>query len=174
MSKTDTGSKQFREIQGELSAAGMNFAVVVSRFNTFITERLLDGAIDALNRSGASEKNVDVVRVPGALELPIAALKLAQTGRYNAVICLGAVIRGETTHYDHVCNETSKGVAEASMGTGVPIAFGVITVENLEQAVDRAGLKSGNKGFEAAMTAIEMGNLLKKISGIGGSRARKK
>ena len=163
MSQTNNGKKKYREIQGELTAAGLRFAVVSSRFNSFITERLLDGALDALERAGAALDGVDVVRVPGALELPIAAKHLAESGRYNAVICLGAVIRGETTHFEHVCNEASKGIAAASLASGVPISFGVLTVENLEQAVDRAGLKSGNKGFEAAMTAIEMANLLKKI-----------
>ncbi len=166
MSQPKTGNKKFSEIQGELNAAGLHFAVVVSRFNEFITDRLLSGALDALDRSGAGADSVDVVRVPGALELPIAAQTLAQTGRYNAVICLGTVIRGETTHFEHVSNEASKGVAAASLGTGIPISFGVLTVENLEQAVDRAGLKSGNKGFEAAMTAVEMANLLKKISAL--------
>ena len=163
-----------REIQGELTAGGLRFAVVVSRFNAFITERLLGGALDALERAGATADNVDVVRVPGALELPLAAQKLAETGRYDALVCLGTVIRGDTTHFEHVCNEASKGVAEASLGTGVPIAFGVLTVENLEQAVDRAGLKSGNKGFEAAMTAIEMANLLKKVKSLSAPPPKKR
>jgi len=170
MSQTENGKKRFREIVGELTAAGSRFAIVVSRFNAFITERLLDGALDALRRAGAGEADIDVVRVPGALELPLAAQRLAETGHYHAVICLGTVIRGETTHFEHVCNEASKGIAAASLGTGVPISFGVLTVENLDQAVDRAGLKSGNKGFEAAMTAIEMANLLKKIS-LGSQKA---
>ena len=173
MAETGNGKKSFREIQGELTATGLRFAVVTSRFNSFITERLLSGALDALNRSGASADAVDVVRVPGALELPLAAQKLAQTGVYDAIVCLGTVIRGETTHFEHVCNETSKGIATASLGSGVPISFGVLTVENLEQAVDRAGLKSGNKGFEAATTAIEMANLLKKIQQLSAVPSRK-
>ncbi len=163
MSQTGREDKQYREIQGELTATGLRFAVVTSRFNAFVTDRLLAGALDALNRSGAGQDSVDVVRVPGAFEIPVAAKTLAETGRYHAVICLGAVMRGDTTHFEHISTEASKGVAAAALSTGVPISFGILTVENLEQAVDRAGLKSGNKGFEAAMTAIEMANLLKKV-----------
>ncbi len=164
--------KNYREIQGELTATGLRFAVVTSRFNAFITERLLDGALDALNRAGAGGDSIDVVRVPGAFEIPVAAKNLAATGRYNAVICLGTVIRGETTHFEHISNEASKGVAAAALESGIPISFGVLTVENLEQAVDRAGLKSGNKGFEAAMTAIEMANLLKKVKSLSSASTR--
>jgi 6,7-dimethyl-8-ribityllumazine synthase len=156
-------SKGPRELQGELTAAGLRFAVVVSRFNSFVTDRLLNGALDALERAGASAGDVEVVRVPGAMEIPLAARHLAQTGRYDALVCLGAVIRGETPHFEYVSAEASRGVAQASLAAGVPMAFGILTVETLEQAVDRAGLKSGNKGFEAAMTAVEMANLVRKI-----------
>lgn len=150
-------------IQGELQAEGLKFAVVVSRFNDFITGRLLDGAVDALVRHGAKEEDIEVVKVPGAFEIPLVAMKLASKGSYNAVICLGTVIRGATPHFDYVAAEVSKGVASASMETGVPIAFGVITSDTIEQAVERAGTKSGNKGFDAAITAIEMAQVLKKL-----------
>jgi len=166
MAQREYSQKRYREIQGDLTAAGLRFAVVVSRFNGFVTERLLDGALDALSRAGASPEAIDVVRVPGAFEIPVAARRLAETGRYHALICLGAVLRGDTTHFEHVSTEASKGVAAAALGCGVPMAFGILTVENLEQAVDRAGLKSGNKGFEAAMSAIEMANLLQKVDGL--------
>jgi 6,7-dimethyl-8-ribityllumazine synthase len=154
---------KYRELTGELTAAGLRFAIVVSRFNGFVTERLLNGAVDALTRSGAKPAEIDVARVPGAMEIPLAAEQLAGTGRYDAIVCLGAVIRGETPHFEYVCAESSRGVAQASLRAGVPISYGILTVENLEQAVDRAGLKSGNKGFEAAMSAVEMANLLRKI-----------
>lgn len=150
-------------IQGELQAKGLKFAVVVSRFNDFITGKLLDGAVDALLRHGAKEDDIDVVRVPGAFEIPLAAKKAAAKNAYNAVICLGTVIRGATPHFDYVAAEVSKGVAAASLETGVPIAFGVITSDTIEQAVERAGTKSGNKGFDAAMTAIEMAQVMKKL-----------
>lgn len=169
MSQPGDGHKKYREIQGELTAAGLRFAVVVSRFNAFVTDRLLEGALDALHRSGAAERSVDVVRVPGAFEIPVTAKHLAETGRYNAIICLGTVMRGDTTHFEHISTEASKGVAAAALASGVPMSFGILTVENLEQAVDRAGLKSGNKGFEAAMTAVEMANLLKKVKGLKSS-----
>ncbi|MSO20439.1 MAG: 6,7-dimethyl-8-ribityllumazine synthase [Acidobacteria bacterium] len=152
-----------RELQGELSAAGLRLAVLVGRFNSFVTERLLSGALDALTRAGASD--VDVVRVPGAMEIPVAARHLAETGNYDAIVCLGAVIRGDTPHFDYVCAESARGVTQVMLETGIPLAYGILTVDSLEQAVDRAGLKSGNKGFDAAMTAIEMGNLVKKIYG---------
>ena len=154
---------RYRELQGELTAAGLRFAVVVSRFNAFITDRLLQGALDALRRAGADEEAITVVRVPGAFEIPVAAKHLAQTGRYDAIVCLGTVIRGETPHFEYISAEASKGVAAAAFESGVPMSFGILTVENLEQAVDRAGLKSGNKGFEAAMSAVEMANLIRKI-----------
>ena len=163
MSQADRPSIKYREIQGELTAAGLRFAIVVSRFNAFITERLLQGALDALNRSGAPGEHIDLVRVPGAFEIPVAAKHLAQTGRYHAIICLGAILRGDTPHFEYICAEASKGIAAAALESGIPMSFGILTVETLEQAVDRAGLKSGNKGFEAAMTAIEMANLLRKI-----------
>jgi 6,7-dimethyl-8-ribityllumazine synthase len=150
-------------ISGELSAAGLRFAVVVSRFNGFITERLAAAALDALERAGAASKDVDEVRVPGAFELPLISKKLALTGRYDALIAIGCVIRGETSHYDYVCSETSRGLQLAQMDTGVPIMFCVLTCDTLEQAIDRAGLKGGNKGFEAGLAAIEMAHLSRKL-----------
>ena len=174
MGNAKNESKKYREIQGELTAAGLRFALVVSRFNAFITERLLDGALDALHRAGAEGGGIDVVRVPGAFEIPVTARRLAETGRYNAIVCLGAVIRGDTPHFEHISTETSKGIAASALTSGIPMSFGVLTVENLEQAVDRAGLKSGNKGFEAAMTAVEMANLLKKVKGPPSRRAGKR
>ena len=150
-------------LEGELQAKGLKFAIVVSRFNDFITSKLLDGAKDALLRHGAKDDDIDVARVPGSFEIPLIAKKLASKGTYNAIICLGTVIRGATPHFDYVAAEVSKGIATASMETGVPIAFGVITSDTIEQAVERAGTKSGNKGFDAAITAIEMAQLLKKI-----------
>jgi len=172
--KPPTQPPQYRELQGELTAAGLRFAVIVSRFNSFVTERLLSGALDALHRAGAGDADIDVVRVPGAMEIPVAAKHLAQTGRYHALVCLGAVIRGETPHFEYVSAEASGGVARAALRSGVPMAFGILTVENLEQAVDRAGLKSGNKGFEAAMTAVEMANLLRKIDAGSAPATRKR
>lgn len=150
-------------IQGELSAELLKFGIVVSRFNDFVTSKLLDGAVDALLRHGAGEEDIEVVRVPGSFEIPLVAKRLAQKGGYDAVICLGAVIRGATPHFDYVAAEVSKGVAQASLETGVPIAFGVITADTIEQAVERAGSKAGNKGWDAAMTAIEMAQVLKRI-----------
>jgi len=150
-------------IQGELQAKGLKFAVVVSRFNDFITSKLLDGAVDALVRHGAKEEDIEVVKVPGAFEIPLTAKRLAAKGSYNAVICLGTVIRGATPHFEYVAAEVSKGVASASLETGIPIAFGVITSDTIEQAVERAGTKSGNKGFDAAITAIEMAQVMKKL-----------
>ena len=150
-------------IEGNITAEGLRFAIVASRFNEFITAKLLDGALDMLRRHGAAENAVDVVWVPGAFEIPLAAKKLAASGKYDAVICVGAVIRGATSHYDYVCNEVSKGVAQAGLSTGVPVIFGVVTTENIEQAVERAGTKAGNKGADGAMAAMEMANLLKKI-----------
>lgn len=150
-------------IQGDLQAKGLRFAIVVSRFNDFITSKLLDGAVDALVRHGAKEDDIEVVKVPGAFEIPLAAKKLASKNTYNAIICLGTVIRGATPHFDYVASEVSKGVASASLETGLPIAFGVITSDTIEQAVERAGTKSGNKGFDAAITAIEMAQVMKKL-----------
>jgi 6,7-dimethyl-8-ribityllumazine synthase len=162
------------KIDGELSAAGLRFGVAVSRFNSFITERLLAAALDALERAGAASKDVDVVRVPGAFELPLTSKRLAQTGKYDALIAIGCVIRGETAHYDYVCSETSRGLQLAQMDTGVPVIFCVLTVDTLEQAIDRAGLKGGNKGFEAGLAAIEMGRLSKKLRGAGANATPKK
>ncbi len=152
-----------KRLEGELQAKGLKFAIVVSRFNDFITSKLLDGAKDALLRHGAKEEDIDIARVPGSFEIPLIARKLASKGTYNAVICLGTVIRGATPHFEYVAAEVSKGVAAASMETGVPIAFGVITSDTIEQAVERAGTKSGNKGWDAAITAIEMAQLIKKL-----------
>ena len=152
----------------------MRFGIAASRFNSFITERLLAAALDALERAGATNKDVDVVRVPGSFELPLTSKKLAQTGKYDALIAIGCVIRGETAHYDYVCSETSRGLQLAQMDTGVPVIFCVLTVDTLEQAIDRAGLKSGNKGFEAGLAAIEMGRLSKKLHGAATSAPAEK
>ena len=152
-----------RVLEGQLSASGLRFAIIVSRFNSFITERLLGGAMDALTRTGANADDIDLVRVPGSWEVPIVAGELARQKRYDGIICLAAVIRGETPHFDYVASEAAKGIAHVSTDTGVPVAFGVLTTNTLEQAVDRAGAKSGNKGFDAAMTAIEMANLMKTL-----------
>jgi 6,7-dimethyl-8-ribityllumazine synthase len=149
--------------EGQLSAAGLRFAIVVSRFNSFITDRLLGGAMDALQRAGGSQETIDVVKVPGSWEIPLVAGELARQHRYDAVICLSAVIRGDTPHFDYVAAEAAKGIAHVSSETGVPVAFGVLTTNTLEQAIDRAGAKGGNKGFDAAMTAIEMANLLRTL-----------
>jgi len=151
------------KIDGGLSAAGFRFGIVVSRFNNFITDRLLAATVDALERAGAASKDVDVVRVPGAFELPLVSKKLASTGKYDALVAIGCVIRGETTHYDYVCSETSRGLQLAQMDTGIPIMFCVLTCDTLEQAIDRAGLKGGNKGFEAGLAAIEMAHLSRKL-----------
>ncbi|MDA8427868.1 MAG: 6,7-dimethyl-8-ribityllumazine synthase [Geobacteraceae bacterium] len=147
--------------EGKLDAKGLTFGIIVSRFNSFICERLLEGAVDALIRHGGDDKNIHVARVPGAFEIPLAAKKMVESGKYNAIICLGAVIRGSTPHFDYVASEVSKGVASVSLDSGVPIAFGVLTTDTIEQAVERAGTKAGNKGFEAAVTAIETANLFK-------------
>jgi 6,7-dimethyl-8-ribityllumazine synthase len=151
------------KIDGGLSAAGLRFAIVVSRFNSFITERLLQGALDALQRAGATDQDVDVVHVPGSFELPLAAKKLAAAGRHNALIAIGCILRGETAHYDYVCSETARGLQLAQMDSGVPIMFCVLTCDTLEQAIDRAGLKGGNKGFEAGLGAVEMAQLMRKL-----------
>lgn len=150
---------------GDLSAAGLRFAIVVSRFNSFITERLLAGCLDALRRSGANMAEVELVYVPGSWEMPVTARALARLQRFDAIICLGAVIRGDTPHFDYVAGQAASGLAHVAAETGIPVAFGVLTTNTVEQAVDRAGAKSGNKGFDAAMTAIEMANLLRKING---------
>jgi len=146
------------------SASELKFAVVTARFNEFITSKLLGGACDCLTRHGVPEENMDTIWVPGAFEIPLASLKAAKSGKYDAIIALGAVIRGSTTHYDYVCAEVSKGVASVSMTTGIPVIFGVITTENIEQAVERAGTKSGNKGWDAAMGAIETASLIRELN----------
>ncbi len=151
-----------RIIEGELNAQGLKFGIVVSRFNDFITSKLLDGAIDALVRHGAETEHIDVLKVPGSFEIPLAAKRMATKGIYDAVICLGAVIRGATPHFDYVAAEVSKGIASVSLETNCPVAFGVVTTDTIEQAVERAGTKSGNKGWDAALTAIEMARLMRR------------
>jgi len=149
--------------EGRLVGTGLKIGIVVSRFNEYITGKLLIGAQDALYRHGVDEENIDVAWVPGAFELPLVAKKMADSGNYDAVIALGTVIRGATTHYDYVCNEAAKGIAQASMTTGIPVIFGVVTTETIEQAIERAGTKAGNKGWDAAISAIEMANLMKQF-----------
>ncbi|MGP1908285.1 6,7-dimethyl-8-ribityllumazine synthase [Metabacillus sp. JX24] len=149
--------------EGNLVGSGLKVAVIVGRFNEFITSKLLSGATDALNRHGVEEENVEIAWVPGAFEIPLVAKKMAASNKYDAVITLGTVIRGSTTHYDYVCNEAAKGVSQASMSTGVPVIFGVLTTESIEQAIERAGTKAGNKGYEAAVAAIEMANLMRTL-----------
>ena len=150
-----------RTLDGEMVADGIKIGIVVARFNEFITSKLLGGAMDGLVRHGMDEDDVDVAWVPGAFEIPLIAKKMANSGKYDAVIALGAVIRGSTSHYDYVCNEVSKGVAAASMESGVPVMFGIVTTENIEQAIERAGTKAGNKGYDCALGAIEMVNLIR-------------
>lgn len=147
--------------EGKLIAQGLNFGIVTGRFNEFISSKLLAGAIDGLVRHGADESNIEVTWVPGAFEIPLIAQKMAASKKFDAVLCLGAVIRGSTTHYDYVCSEVSKGIAKVSLDTGIPVIFGVLTTDTIEQAIERAGTKAGNKGYDAAVTAIEMGNLMK-------------
>jgi 6,7-dimethyl-8-ribityllumazine synthase len=154
-----------KTLEGNLSAAGRRFGIVVSRFNEFITERLLRSAFDGLLRCGAKRKDIEVVRVPGSFEIPSAARTLAETRKYDAIICLGCLLRGDTAHYDVIVNEVTRGIGQSAQETGVPHAFGVLTCETLEQAIDRAGLKMGNKGFEAALAAVEMANLTKTVVG---------
>ena len=149
--------------EGNLQADGKKFGVVVARFNSFIAERLLDGALDTLHRSGVADDSVEVVRVPGAFEIPLTAQKMAKSGRYDGIICLGAVIRGATSHYDLVSNEAAKGIAQVSLEYEIPVIFGVITTDTIEQAIERAGSKAGNKGSEAAAVAIEMANVLQEF-----------
>jgi 6,7-dimethyl-8-ribityllumazine synthase len=150
-------------IEGKLNAEGLRVGIIVGRFNSFIGERLLEGAIDALIRHGADDAQITVARVPGAFEIPLAAQKMARSSKYDALICLGAVIRGSTPHFDYVASEVSKGIAHVSLETGVPVAFGVLTTDTIEQAIERAGTKAGNKGFDAAMTVIETVNLFKEM-----------
>ena len=156
--------KEINLVEGKLVAKdGMKVGIVASRFNEIIVNKLLGGAVDGLVRHGVSEDNITAVWVPGAFEIPVTAQKMAASGKYDAIICVGAVIRGDTTHYDYVCNEVSKGVAHVGLSTGVPTLFGVITTENIEQAIARAGSKAGNKGYDCALSAIEMVNLLAQI-----------
>lgn len=150
-------------IQGNLNSTGLKFAIVASRFNDFVTNRLLGGALDALERTGTSGDDITVVKVPGSFEIPLAARKLAAGKKFDAILCLGTLIRGETPHFEYISSEVTKGIAMVSLESGIPVIFGVLTADTLEQAIDRAGLKSGNKGFEAAMAAVEMANLLKQI-----------
>jgi 6,7-dimethyl-8-ribityllumazine synthase len=152
-----------KTFEGNISAEGLRFAIVVSRFNEFISSKLVGGALDALQRHGAKEEQIALVKVPGAFEIPMAAQRLARSGNYDAVICLGAVIRGATPHFDYVASEVSKGIAQVALDTGIPVAFGVLTTDSLEQAIERAGAKSGNKGWDAAMAAMEMVNLFKSM-----------
>ncbi len=152
-----------RVIEGKLDARGLKFGVVVSRFNDFIGERLLSGALDALLRSGADTNDIDIVKVPGSFEIPLAAKKLAKSQKYNGVICLGAVIRGATPHFEYISAEVTKGIATVSLECEIPISLGVITTDSIEQAIERAGSKSGNKGWDAAISAIEMANVLKEL-----------
>ena len=152
-----------KTLEGKLIAKGLKFGMVLSRFNNFIAERLLEGALDALKRSGAEEEDCTVARVPGAFEIPLAAKKMAKSGRYDAIICLGCVIRGATPHFEHIATEVTKGIAHLSLENEIPISFGVLITDTIEQAIERAGTKVGNKGFDAAMSAIEMANLMKEI-----------
>lgn len=162
-SDLEKGVNMPRIVEGRLSAEGFRFAIIVSRFNDFISSRLVEGAMDALNRHGAGEEQISIVKVPGAFEIPLVAKKLAGSGRFDALICLGAVIRGGTPHFDYVAAEVSKGIASVSLESKVPVTFGVLTTDNLEQAIERAGSKSGNKGYEAAVAAMELVNLFKEL-----------
>jgi 6,7-dimethyl-8-ribityllumazine synthase len=153
--------------EGKLNAGGFRFAIVASRWNDFISSRLLEGSLDALEKLGADEKRVEVFRVPGSFELSLTAAKLASSGRFDAVICLGTIIRGQTPHFDYIASEVARGVSQAAMQSGVPVIFGVVTADTLDQAIDRAGVKLGNKGFEAATTAVEMVNLYREVFGKG-------
>jgi len=152
-----------REISGDLSAKELKIGVVVARFNSFITERLLEGAVDCITRHGGSKDNIDVVRVPGAFEIPLITQKMAKTKKYDGIICLGAVIRGDTSHYDYVCNEAVKGISHVSLKSDIPVMFGILTTDSIEQAIERAGTKGGNKGFDSALGVIEMINLIKNL-----------
>ncbi len=153
-----------RELRGDLNAAGLRFGIVVSQFNAFITDRLLTGALDAFTRAGADEGQIEIVRVPGSFEIPLTAKKMAGNGRFDAIVCIGCVLRGETSHYDYVASETARGIQLAQLDTGVPMGFCVLTCDTLEQAIDRAGLKGGNKGYEAGLAAIEMARLSRSLS----------
>ena len=153
----------YNTIAGKLDASGLKTAIIASRFNDFVTGRLIEGAVDCLLRHGSGETDITVIRVPGSFEIPLAAKKTASSGKYDAVICLGALIRGQTPHFDYIAAEVTKGIAQVSLDTGLPVTFGVITADTLEQAIDRAGAKAGNKGFEAALGAVEMADLLRQI-----------
>ncbi|HVB88046.1 MAG TPA: 6,7-dimethyl-8-ribityllumazine synthase [Candidatus Dormibacteraeota bacterium] len=159
-------------VRGGLSAAGLHFGIVVSQFNGFITDRLLAGALDALQRAGAAEREVEIIRVPGSFEIPLASKKLAATGRCDAIICIGCILRGETAHFDYIASETARGIQLAQLDTGVPMSFCVLTCDTLEQAIDRAGLKGGNKGYEAGASAIEMASLSRMLSAKSGAPRR--
>lgn len=159
---------------GKLSAAGFHFGIVVSRFNNFITDRLLAAALDALGRAGAADKQIEIVRVPGSFEIPLAAKKLAATGRCDSIICIGCVLRGETAHFDYIASEVARGIQLAQLDSGVPMIFCVLTCDTLEQAIDRAGLKGGNKGFEAGLAAIEMADLARKLRPVSRSGGKSK
>jgi 6,7-dimethyl-8-ribityllumazine synthase len=174
-SSADPVADRIREkaVAGKLEARGLRVAIVVSRFNEFITERLLRSAYDGLVRCGTKEENIEIVRVPGAFEIPSAARTLAETGKWHAIICLGCLLRGDTAHYDVIVNEVARGIGQSAQETGVPHAFGVLTCDTLEQAIDRAGLKLGNKGLEAALTAIEMANLQRRVGVNTGTRKAK-
>lgn len=152
-----------KTIEGKLDAKGLKFGIVISRFNEFISSKLLSGCLDGLNRHGAEEENIEIIWAPGAFEIPVIASRLAQSNKYHAVICLGAVIRGGTPHFDYVAAEVSKGIAQVSLQSGKPVIFGVLTTDSLEQAIERAGTKGGNKGFDAALAAIEMANLFREL-----------
>ena len=154
-----------RKLEGKLVADGMKVGIVASRFNEFITAKLVSGAMDGLLRHDVKEEDIDAAWVPGAFEIPLIASKMAKSRKYDAVICVGAVIRGSTTHYDYVCNEVSKGIASVSLESGIPVLFGVLTTENIEQAIERAGTKAGNKGYDCALSAVEMVNLIRQIEG---------
>ena len=150
-------------IEGTLNAKGLRFAIVVSRFNDFINAKLLDGCLDALSRHGADDGKISIVRVPGSFEIPLMAKKLADSGNFDAIICLGAVIRGATPHFEYISAEVTKGIAKVTLDSGIPVSFGILTTDNIEQAIERAGTKSGNKGWDAALAAVEMVNLLKAL-----------
>lgn len=152
-------------IEGILDAKGLKFAILVTRFNSLISDRLLAGALDALSRTGCDPKHIEIIKVPGSWELPVVARELVSQKRHDAIICLSAVIRGDTPHFDYIATEAAKGLAQAAMESGIPVAFGVLTTDTLEQAIDRAGAKGGNKGFDAAMSAVEMGNLMRQLRG---------
>lgn len=149
--------------EGQLNGAGFRFAIIASRWNDFISSRLVEGALDALERLGVAEKKVELFKVPGSFEIPLLALKVAGSGKFDAVICLGTIIRGQTPHFEYIANEVARGIAQAGMSTGVPVVFGIVTADNLDQAIDRAGVKLGNKGFEAATSAVELVNLYKGV-----------